>query len=72
MARGQLQRGQRRAVHAHRRGPRADQQRALGLVEADSDSKAKSARLAMLASRTNFVLSLPMLYAMSTFQSLPA
>jgi uncharacterized membrane protein len=49
-----------------------NQKRALGLVEADADSKAKSARLAMLASRTNFVLSLPMLYAMSTFQSLPA
>jgi uncharacterized membrane protein len=46
-----------------------NQQRALGLVEADAETKAKSARTAMLASRTNFVLSLPMLYAMSTFQS---
>jgi uncharacterized membrane protein len=49
-----------------------NQQRALGLVEADADTKAKSARTAMLGSRVNFVLSFPMLYAMSTFQSLPA
>jgi uncharacterized membrane protein len=49
-----------------------NQKRALGLVEADDASKAKSARVAMLTSRTNFVLSLPMLYAMATYQSLPA
>ena len=49
-----------------------NQKRALGLVEADADTKAKAARTAMLASRTNFVLSLPMLYAMTTFQTLPA
>jgi uncharacterized membrane protein len=47
-----------------------NQQRALGLVAADDASKAKSARLAMLASRTNTLLSIPMLYAMATFQSL--
>ena len=49
-----------------------NQQRALGLVEADDATKAKSARTAMLASRTNTLLSIPMLYAMTTFQSLPA
>jgi uncharacterized membrane protein len=49
-----------------------NQKRALGLVEADDASKAKSARTAMLASRTNTLLSIPMLYAMATFQSLPA
>ena len=43
-----------------------NQQRALGLVPADDATKAKSARTAMLASRTNFVLSLPMLYCMVT------
>jgi uncharacterized membrane protein len=48
-----------------------NQKRALGLVEAAADSKAKSARIAMLASRTNVLLSIPMLYAMSTFQSMP-
>ncbi|WP_310466994.1 urate hydroxylase PuuD [Sphingomonas sp.] len=47
-----------------------NQQRALGLVEADDASKAKSARTAMLASRTNTALSIPMLYAMATYQTL--
>ena len=41
-----------------------NQKRVLGLVEADADSKKKSARLAMLASRTNTMLSIPMLYCM--------
>jgi uncharacterized membrane protein len=48
-----------------------NQQKALGLVEADDATKAKSARVAMLASRTNTLLSIPMLYAMASFQSLP-
>jgi uncharacterized membrane protein len=48
-----------------------NQQKALGLVEADDATKAKAARVAMLASRTNTVLSIPMLFAMSTFQSIP-
>ena len=43
-----------------------NQKRALGLVPADDAVKAKSARTAMLASRTNFVLSVPMLYGMVT------
>ena len=45
-----------------------NQKRALGLVEADDASKAKSARTAMLASRTNTLLSIPMLYAMTAFR----
>ena len=49
-----------------------NQKRALGLVDADDASKAKSARTAMLTSRVNTLLSIPMLYAMTTFQSLPA
>lgn len=47
-----------------------NQQRALGIVEADADSKAKSARKAMLFSRTNTVLSFPMLFAMVSAQNL--
>ncbi len=47
-----------------------NQQRALGLVEADDARKAKSARTAMVASRTNVLLSIPMLYAMTTFNPL--
>ena len=49
-----------------------NQKRALGLVEADDASKAKSARTAMLTSRINTLLSIPMLYTMATYQSLPA
>ncbi len=49
-----------------------NQQRALGIVPAEDAVKAKSARMAMLASRTNVILSIPMLYAMSTFQSAAA
>ncbi|MDX1922039.1 MAG: urate hydroxylase PuuD [Alphaproteobacteria bacterium] len=41
-----------------------NQQKALGIVTVDDAAKAKAARTAMLASRTNFVLSLPMLYCM--------
>lgn len=43
-----------------------NQRRALGLVPTDDTAKASSARTAMLASRTNFVLSFPMLYCMVT------
>ncbi|MDQ6869366.1 MAG: urate hydroxylase PuuD [Pseudomonadota bacterium] len=43
-----------------------NQKKVLGLVPADDDSKANAARLAMLTSRANFVLSLPMLYCMVT------
>jgi uncharacterized membrane protein len=48
-----------------------NQQRALGLKPADDDTKARSARTAMMASRTNFILSVPMLYAMVTQFYLP-
>jgi uncharacterized membrane protein len=43
---------------------------ALGLVEADADAKAKAARIATLASRTNTLLSLPMLTSMAMYQTL--
>jgi uncharacterized membrane protein len=41
-----------------------NQKRALGIVVVDDARKAKSASLAMMASRTNLILSLPMLYCM--------
>ena len=46
------------------------QKRALGIVVAEPDVKAKSARIAMLFSRTNTLLSIPMLYFMVSAQSL--
>ncbi len=49
-----------------------NQKKALGIVEADDATKAKAARTAMVTSRVNTLLSIPMLYAMTTFQSLPA
>ena len=47
-----------------------NQQKALGLVEADADTKAASAKTAMLFSRTNTVLSIPMLVSMTVHQNL--
>ena len=47
-----------------------NQKRALGIVECDSEVKAKSARTAMLFSRTNTLLSLPMLLSMVAAQNL--
>jgi uncharacterized membrane protein len=47
-----------------------NQKRALGIVEADADTKAKSARTAMLFSRTNTLLSIPMLFSMVSAQNL--
>ncbi|KAB2850573.1 MAG: hypothetical protein F9K41_16505, partial [Sphingopyxis terrae] len=46
-----------------------NQQKALGLVEATADQKKAAARTAMLFSRTNTMLSVPMLYAMIATQS---
>ena len=46
-----------------------NQKRALGIVDADADTKAKSARTAMLFSRTNTLLSIPMLYCMVAAQN---
>ena len=47
-----------------------NQKRALGLVECEHEVKAKSARTAMLFSRTNTLLSLPMLLSMVAAQNL--
>jgi uncharacterized membrane protein len=47
-----------------------NQKVALGIVEADADAKAKAARIASLASRTNTLLSLPMLTSMAMYQTL--
>jgi uncharacterized membrane protein len=47
-----------------------NQKIALGLVEADADAKAKAGRTAMLFSRINTLLSLPMLTAMAMYQTL--
>lgn len=43
---------------------------ALGLVDAPADARPKAGRTAMLVSRTNFVLSFPMLYCMVGYQNL--
>jgi len=45
-----------------------NQKIALGLVEADADTKPAAARKAMLFSRTNTLLSIPMLFAMVQYQ----
>ena len=47
-----------------------NQKKALGIVEADADTKAASARTAMLFSRTNTLLSVPMLFSMVSAQNL--
>lgn len=47
-----------------------NQKKALGIVDASAEDKAKAARIAMLFSRTNTLLSIPMLYAMVSAQNL--
>ena len=47
-----------------------NQKRALGIVECDPELKVKSAKTAMLFSRTNTLLSLPMLLSMVAAQNL--
>ena len=47
-----------------------NQKKALGIVDANKEEKAKSARTAMLFSRTNTLLSIPMLLSMVTAQNL--
>ena len=42
-----------------------NQKKALGIVVVEPEAKARAARLAMLTSRTNTMLSIPMLYMMS-------
>ena len=46
-----------------------NQQRALGLVSATPEEKAKSGRMAMLTSRFNTMFSIPMLYCMVAQQN---
>jgi uncharacterized membrane protein len=46
------------------------QKKALGIVEADAAAKAAAGRTAMLFSRTNTMLSIPMLFAMVAAQNL--
>ena len=46
-----------------------NQKRALGIIEVDADTKAKAARKAMLFSRINTMLSIPMLVAMTVQQN---
>jgi len=49
-----------------------NQKKILGIVTASDEEKTKARRVAMLASRTNFVLSIPMLLCMgSAFHGLP-
>ena len=47
-----------------------NQKKALGMVEVDAEEKAKAARTAMLFSRTNTLLSIPMLFAMVSAQNI--
>ena len=47
-----------------------NQKIALGIVEADADAKAKAGRTAMLFSRTNTLLSIPMLVTMTMSQTI--
>lgn len=46
-----------------------NQQKALGLVDCPADQKPKAARIAMLTSRTNTLLSIAMLYCMVAQQN---
>ncbi len=47
-----------------------NQKKALGIVEVDANTKAAAARTAMLFSRTNTLLSVPMLLAMVSAQNI--
>ena len=47
-----------------------NQKKALGIVEVDNETKAAAARTAMLFSRKNTILSVPMLFAMISAQNL--
>ena len=46
-----------------------NQKKALGIIEVDAETKAKAARKAMLFSRKNVILSIPMLVAMTVAQN---
>jgi len=45
-----------------------NQKKVLGMVEASDEAKAKAATIALMASRTNTALSIPMLLGMTAFQ----
>ena len=47
-----------------------NQKKALGIIQASSNEKEKSARTAMLFSRANTLLSMPMLLSMVAAQNL--
>jgi uncharacterized membrane protein len=47
-----------------------NQKKALGIVQADADAKKKAGRVAMLTSRFNTMLSIPMLYCMVAQQNI--
>tara|TARA_B100000686_G_C16635335_1_gene886971 strand:+ start:128 stop:730 length:603 start_codon:yes stop_codon:yes gene_type:complete len=47
-----------------------NQKKALGIIEVNAEEKAKSAKTAMLFSRTNTLLSIPMLFTMVVAQNL--
>ena len=47
-----------------------NQKKALGIVSVDADEKASADKRAMLFSRTNTLLSIPMLYCMVGAQNL--
>jgi uncharacterized membrane protein len=47
-----------------------NQKKVLGIVEADTDTKAKAARTAMLFSRANTMLSVPMFFGMVAAQNI--
>ncbi len=46
-----------------------NQKKALGIVAVEADAKAKAARMAMLTSRANTMLSIPLLYCMVAQQN---
>lgn len=46
-----------------------NQKKALGIVPVDADAKAKAARIGMLTSRVNTMLSIPLLYCMVAQQN---
>jgi uncharacterized membrane protein len=43
-----------------------NQKKVLGIVDSEADAKARAGRVALLASRTNFMLSIPMLFFMES------
>lgn len=47
-----------------------NQKKALGIEQVDAEAKKRAARIAMLFSRTNTMLSIPMLYAMVSAQNI--